>query len=82
MPKAVNGSSGGWVNSDKPSSRGTNADGLASVTPKTEYPCVQLLEVLQGDEWRLSALLDLAIVWRESWFSKLHKETEENALEP
>ncbi|MEW6252270.1 MAG: hypothetical protein AB1716_16650 [Planctomycetota bacterium] len=42
------------------------------ISKETEFPCVEVLRLLQGDDWRLSELLDVARKWRESWFSDLH----------
>jgi hypothetical protein len=41
------------------------------ISEKTEFPCVEVLRVLQGKRWELASLLDAARRWRESWFLRL-----------
>ncbi len=54
--------------------------GRLNATSITDYPCVQFLEVLQGDNWQLSAVLDLVENCRKFWFIALHKAAEWKAL--
>lgn len=41
------------------------------ISKTTEQPCVEVLQRLQGDDWQLSPLLDIAGKWREAWISRL-----------
>ncbi|MGH7179592.1 MAG: hypothetical protein ACREJC_19610 [Tepidisphaeraceae bacterium] len=41
------------------------------ISAKTEFPCAKVLQRLQGDDWQLASLLDVAKSWRESWLLKL-----------
>lgn len=41
------------------------------ISESTDFPCAEVVRLMQGDTWKLLPLLEVARTWRESWFKKL-----------